>query len=84
MKNFLNYLLKNRLSVLALFFILSILGIYSLLKLPVDAVPDITNVQVMINTKTGALDPEKIEKAVTYVVETEMAGLPGVEDIRSL
>lgn len=38
----------------------------------------------MINTKTGALDPERIEKTVSYVIETEMAGLPGIVDIRSL
>lgn len=70
--------------VVGVFFAVSFLGILSAIKLPIDAVPDITNVQVMINTKTGALDPSQIEKTVTYPIETEMAGLPGLDDIRSL
>jgi cobalt-zinc-cadmium resistance protein CzcA len=75
---------KNRSWVIVLFLIGSIWGVLSLSNLPIDAVPDITNVQVMINAKTGALDPEKIEKTVTAVVETEMSGLPGLEDVRSV
>jgi cobalt-zinc-cadmium resistance protein CzcA len=59
-------------------------GIYSLTHLPIDAVPDITNVSVMVNAATGALAPEEIERAVTFPIESELAGLPGVEDIRSL
>lgn len=76
--------LKNRLWVFALFLLVCALGIGSAVRLPIDAVPDITNVQVVVNTKTGALDPGKIEKLVTYPIEVEMAGMPGVEDIRSL
>ena len=59
-------------------------GIIAMFRLPIDAVPDITNVSVMVNTRTGALAPEEIEKNVTFPIETELAGLPGVEDIRSL
>ncbi len=62
----------------------AIAGIVSLSRLPIDAVPDITNVSVMVNTKTGALAPEEIEKTVTFPIESELAGLPDVEDIRSL
>jgi len=76
--------LKNHRWIVAFFFGLTCIGAYQTLNLPIDAVPDITNVQVMINTKTGALDPERIEKTVSYVIETEMAGLPGIVDIRSL
>lgn len=76
--------LKNRMWVVGLFAGLALFGSYQALHLLIDAVPDITNVQVMINTKTGALDPERIEKTVSYVIETEMAGLPGIVDIRSL
>ena len=54
--------LRQRATILLLTVILAGFGIYSALRLPIDAVPDITNVQVMINAKTGALDPEKIEK----------------------
>ncbi len=61
-----------------------VIGLYSASELPIDAVPDITNVQVMINSKTGALAPEEIENSVTFPVETEISGLPGVEEIRSI
>ncbi len=76
--------LKNRLWVLVAFLALALLGVYSALHLPIDAVPDITNVQVVVNTHTGALDPEQIERTVTYYVELEMSGLPQLEEIRSL
>ncbi len=59
-------------------------GILTLRKLPVDAVPDITNTQVMVIAKTNALDPEKIESQVTYKIEVEMAGIPEIEEIRSI
>ncbi|CAN5610164.1 CusA/CzcA family heavy metal efflux RND transporter [soil metagenome] len=77
-------ILSHRLLITILFAAGCAWGAASLVSLPIDAVPDITNVQVMINTKTGALDPEKIEKTVTAVVETEMLGLPGLDDVRSL
>jgi cobalt-zinc-cadmium resistance protein CzcA len=76
--------LHSRYLVLLIFLVLVILGIYSMIQLPIDAVPDITNISVMVNAKTGALAPEEIEKNVTYPIETELAGLPDVEDIRSL
>lgn len=84
MKYILKKVLQNRTWIIGIFLILSLFGIRSMVSLPIDAVPDITNVQVMINTKTGALDPEQIEKTVTYAIETEMSGLPRLEDIRSL
>jgi len=59
-------------------------GIWALSSLPIDAVPDITNVQVVVNTKTGALAPEEIERSITFPIETQLFGLPGVEDIRSI
>jgi heavy metal efflux system protein len=77
-------ILAHRMLVAVLFSAGCAWGAVALVSLPIDAVPDITNTQVMINTKTGALDPEKIEKTVTAVVETEMMGLPGLEDVRSL
>ncbi len=59
-------------------------GIWSLGKLPIDAVPDITNNQVQINTVAPALSPLDIEKQVTYPIETALAGTPGLEYTRSL
>ncbi|MBI4179091.1 efflux RND transporter permease subunit, partial [bacterium] len=59
-------------------------GVFLIPLIPIDATPDITNVQVMVNTITGGLDPEQIEKSVTTPVETEMGGIAGVKEVRSL
>jgi cobalt-zinc-cadmium resistance protein CzcA len=59
-------------------------GAYSLLKLPIDAVPDITNNQVQINTVYPSLSPMEVERQVTYPIETTLAGIPGLEYTRSL
>src|SRR4051812_22314305 len=59
-------------------------GLWSALHLPIDAVPDITGVQVQINTEVPALAAEESEKLVTQPIERELAGLPGVEEMRSL
>ncbi len=60
------------------------LGIYSYQKLPIDAVPDITNVQVQINTAAPGYSPLEVEQRVTYPVETVMSGLPNLQETRSL
>ena len=60
------------------------IGVYSFTKLPIDAVPDITNVQVQINTNVAALSPVEIEQQITFPIEWAMGGLPKVEMVRSL
>ncbi|CAA0125397.1 Cobalt-zinc-cadmium resistance protein CzcA [Halioglobus japonicus] len=60
------------------------LGIYNGSKLPIDAVPDITNVQVQINTEAEGYSPLEVEQRVTYVVENAMAGIPLLDYTRSL
>ncbi|MGV7242875.1 efflux RND transporter permease subunit [Caballeronia sp. M23-90] len=60
------------------------LGVYSYQKLPIDAVPDITNVQVQINTSAPGYSPLESEQRITYPVETAMAGLPDLEQTRSI
>ncbi|MCC7225800.1 MAG: CusA/CzcA family heavy metal efflux RND transporter [Burkholderiaceae bacterium] len=60
------------------------LGVFSYQKLPIDAVPDITNVQVQINTQAPGYSPLETEQRVTYPIETVMAGLPNLEQTRSL
>ncbi|MFM2086455.1 MAG: hypothetical protein RLZZ237_1324 [Pseudomonadota bacterium] len=60
------------------------LGIYSYQKLPIDAVPDITNVQVQINTQASGYSPLETEQRITFPIETAMAGLPNLEQTRSL
>ncbi|MFC7287386.1 CusA/CzcA family heavy metal efflux RND transporter [Herminiimonas glaciei] len=59
-------------------------GIYNYQKLPIDAVPDITNVQVQINTAAPGYSPLETEQRITYPIETVMAGLPHLEQTRSL
>ena len=59
-------------------------GIYSYQQLPIDAVPDITNVQVQVNTSAPGYSPLETEQRVTYPLETVMAGLPNLEQTRSL
>jgi cobalt-zinc-cadmium resistance protein CzcA len=59
-------------------------GTYQYQKLPIDAVPDITNVQVQINTQAPGFSPLEVEQRVTFLVETAMAGLPGLERSRSV
>ncbi|WP_228893940.1 CusA/CzcA family heavy metal efflux RND transporter [Pseudoduganella aquatica] len=59
-------------------------GIFSYKKLPIDAVPDITNVQVQINTSAAGYSPLEVEQRVTFPIETVMAGLPNLEQTRSL
>jgi cobalt-zinc-cadmium resistance protein CzcA len=59
-------------------------GAWSLTRLPIDAVPDITNKQVQVNTTALALSPAEIEKQVTFRIETALAGIPGLETTRSI
>ncbi len=76
--------LRNRAAVLLATFILIGVGSWSAFNLPIDAVPDITNPQVQINTGVSSLAPEEIEKLVTFPIESEMAGLPQMVELRSL
>lgn len=75
---------RARWTVLALFLVIAGLGVWQLTKLPIDAVPDITNKQVQINTIDPRLSPVEIEKLVTYPVEISLAGIPGLETTRSI
>jgi cobalt-zinc-cadmium resistance protein CzcA len=64
--------------------VVTAVGLFELTRLPIDAVPDITNRQVQINTVAPALAPEQMERQVTYPLETAMAGIPGLQSTRSL
>ncbi len=76
--------LDNRLLVLVLTLLLVATGTYAMLRLPIDAVPDVTPNQVQIISKAPGLGPLEVERSVTFPVETAMGGLPGVRDIRSV
>ena len=75
--------LRNRFLVLVMGVLLVAAGVASMWRLPIDAVPDVTNVQVHILTKAPALAPLEIERLITFQVEAAMAGVPDVEEIRS-
>src|SRR5438067_8420041 len=76
--------LRQRAFILLAAVALVAVGLWSATRLPIDAVPDITGVQVQINTEVPALAAEESEKLVTQPIELEMAGLPGMEEMRSL
>jgi cobalt-zinc-cadmium resistance protein CzcA len=80
----LEFSVRQRVFVLLATLVLVGIGGWSALRLPIDAVPDITNVQVQINTSIPAYAPEEIEKLVTFPIENEMAGIPGLTELRSL
>ena len=74
---------KNGIVMLAVL-ALAVLGIWNFTKLPIDAVPDITNVQVMINTEAPGYTPLEVEQRVTYPLETALAGIPNLVSTRSV
>jgi heavy metal efflux system protein len=84
LKRLVDFSLENRPLVLIAAALALAGGIFSLSRLPIDAVPDITNVQVQILTKAPALGPVEMEQFVTYPVEAAMNGLPGITEIRSV
>jgi len=83
-KSLIDFSLNNRLLVIIMWVIVSALGLHSLSELPIDAVPDVTNVQVQILTTSEGLAPQEVERFITFPVETSMSGLPSVEEIRSV
>ena len=76
--------LDNRFLVIILWVLVVGAGLNSLSELPIDAVPDVTNIQVQVLTNSPGLPPEEVERFVTFPVETSMSGLPAIEEIRSV
>ena len=76
--------IRFRWIVLALVIVSSIVGVWSFQRLPIDATPDITNVQVQINTEAPGFSPLEAEQRITFPIETAIAGLPGLEYTRSV
>ena len=77
-------IIENKNWVLLIIVSLVLGGSYAAKNLPVDAVPDVSPIQVLINTKTAGLDPEQVEKTVTYKIESEISGIAGIKEIRSI
>jgi cobalt-zinc-cadmium resistance protein CzcA len=76
--------IRNRAIVLGLVLLAAGAGVWSFQRLPIDATPDITNVQVQINTEAPGYSPLEAEQRVTFSVETALAGLPGLDYTRSI
>ena len=83
MHRIVEFSLKYRFLVIVLTALLIGVGIYSMRKLPIDAVPDVTPNQVLIITRAPGLGPVEVERFITFSVESAMNGLPGIKTIRS-
>lgn len=79
----LTFILRQRFLVLLLGGIILVLGGLAWLRLPIDAFPDVTNVQVMVLTESRGLSPEEVERLITFPIEMKMSGLPDVQQVRS-
>lgn len=84
LEHIIRFSLKHRWFVLLFTLIIAILGIYNFQGLPIDAVPDITNVQVQINTQASGYSPYEVEQRITFPIELAMSGLPNLDYTRSL
>ncbi|WP_426960376.1 efflux RND transporter permease subunit [Muricoccus radiodurans] len=80
----LDFSVRQRWTVVLLALVAAAIGAWALTRLPIDAVPDITNNQAQINTLAPSLSPYEIEKQVTLPIETALAGIPGLESTRSI
>ncbi|MEN8259912.1 MAG: CusA/CzcA family heavy metal efflux RND transporter, partial [Pseudomonadota bacterium] len=80
----LQFSIEQRWGILVATAAVALLGVYNFQQLPIDAVPDITNVQVQINTEAPGYSPLEVEQQITFPIEIVMAGLPHLEQTRSL
>jgi len=79
-----DFSLTSRFVILMMSGLLAAAGIYAMTHLPVDAVPDVTNVQIQVMTTAPALAAEEVEQFITFPVETSLSGMPRIEEIRSV
>lgn len=84
LSNIIELSLKNRFLVLTLTMLVGVAGILAAFKLPIDAVPDLTNTQVQVLTSAGSLSPIEVERYITYPIENSLSGLPKLEELRSV
>lgn len=84
MNTLIRFSIRNRFFVLLLALGLMVAGVYNALLLPIDAVPDVTNKQIQINTTAPALAPAEVERQITFPLEVALAGMPGLQETRSL
>jgi len=84
MHSIISFSVTKRWLVMGLVLLLAGIGLYHSQKLPIDAVPDITNTQVQINTQASGYSPFEVEQRITFIVENAMAGIPQLDYTRSL
>ncbi|BCV56531.1 efflux RND transporter permease subunit [Shewanella algae] len=84
LQSLIDWAIRNRFLVLLALIVVLVVGVFSLPKLNLDAFPDVTNVQVTVNTEAEGLAAEEVEKLISYPVESSMYSLPAVTEVRSL
>ena len=80
----LDFSVRQRLLVFLGAVVLTGFGVLAVKQIPIDAFPDVTNVQVQVLATTGGMSPPEVEKLVTRPIEMQMGGLPRLEEIRSV
>lgn len=80
----LSFSIRNRVAVVFLTLLVAIWGAITLKHLPIDAVPDITNNQVQINTEKDGMSPTEVEKLISYPIENVLSAIPGLQSTRSI
>ena len=84
LKNIITFSVRQKYVALSLVVLMAVAGYFSLIQLPINSLPDVTPVQVLVITKAGRYSPFDVEKLVSYPIETAMNGLPDVAEVRSI
>lgn len=84
LKNIISFSVRQKYVALSLVILMAVAGYFSLIQLPINSLPDVTPVQVLVITKAGRYSPFDVEKLVSYPIETAMNGLPDVAEVRSV
>ncbi|HYR29071.1 MAG TPA: CusA/CzcA family heavy metal efflux RND transporter, partial [Thermoanaerobaculia bacterium] len=84
LERILKFSIRHRWAILLATVAIALVGVYAYQRLPIDAVPDITNVQVQINSDARGYSPLEVEQRITFPIETAMAGLPSLDHTRSI
>ena len=84
LKNIITFSVRQKYVALSLVILMAVGGYFSLIQLPINSLPDVTPVQVLVITKAGRYSPYDVEKLVSYPIETAMNGLPDVAEVRSI
>src|SRR5919106_1936595 len=84
LERLIQFSIRQRWLVLLAVLAMAGLGVYNFNRLPIDAVPDITNVQVQINTEATGYTPLEVEQRITFPIETALGGLPALDYTRSI